>query len=187
MRSPIYHFSISEYLEAEAKSQIRHEYIDGQVFAMAGGSKTHNRIAVNLIALFRPHLRGTKCEVYMADVKVKLKSKLQNKTIFYYPDLLVSCDSEDQDQFIVDSPCLIIEVLSPSTEMTDRREKLINYQTIPSLQEYVLIAQDEIKVEVYRQELAQTWTKEILGADHDLILNSINLTLKMTEIYENIF
>jgi Uma2 family endonuclease len=187
MRSPIHNLSVIEYLEAEAKSEIRHEYIDGQVFAMAGGSKKHNLIAGNTYSRLRVHLRGSGCDVFMSDMKVKVKSLQQLRTIFYYPDVLVTCNLQDQDQFIVNSPCLIIEVLSPSTEMTDRREKLLNYQAIPSLQEYVLISQDELKVEVYRQDLQGQWTKEVLGKEDDLRLNSVDLTLIMADIYEDVF
>jgi Uma2 family endonuclease len=124
MRSPIHDLSVLEYLEAEAKSEIRHEYIDGEVFAMAGGSRNHNRICLNIASRLSSHLRGSKCNVFMSDMKVKVKSLQQNKNIFYYPDVIATCNLQDQDQFIVNSPCLIIEVLSPSTEMIDRREKL---------------------------------------------------------------
>jgi Uma2 family endonuclease len=187
MRSPIYLMSSSEYLEAEAKSEIRHEYVDGEIFAMAGGSRNHNRICGNIYSRLRTHLRGTKCEVFMSDMKVWLKSLRQNKMIFYYPDILVTCNPQDRDQFLVDRPCLIIEVLSPSTETIDKREKLVNYKNISSLQEYVLISQDQIKVEVYRQDAEENWTKEILDKDGELYLSSIDITLKMSDIYEDVF
>jgi Uma2 family endonuclease len=187
MRSPIYLMSSSEYLEAEVKSEIRHEYVDGEIFAMAGGSRNHNRICGNIYSQLRTHLRATKCEVFMSDMKVWLKSLRQNKMIFYYPDILVTCNPQDRDPFLVDRPCLIIEVLSPSTEMIDKREKLVNHKTISSLQEYVLISQDQIKVEVYRQDIQGNWTKETLEQDGELYLNSIDITLKMTDIYEDIF
>jgi Uma2 family endonuclease len=186
MRSPIHNFSVLEYLEAEAKSEIRHEYIDGEVFAMAGGSKKHNLIAGNTYSRLRGHLRGSGCDAFMADMKVNLKSLQQHKTIFYYPDIVVTCDPRDRDQFSVNYPCLIIEVLSPSTEVIDKREKLVNYKTIPSLQEYVLISQDQIKVEVYRHDLAGNWTKEVLEKEHDLCLNSVDLILTMANIYEDV-
>jgi Uma2 family endonuclease len=186
MRSPIHYLSVPEYLEAEAKSEIRHEYIDGEIFAMAGGSKKHNLIAGNTYSRLRAHLRS-RCDVFMSDMKVKVRSLQQNKNIFYYPDVMATCSPQDQDQFIVSSPCLIIEVLSPSTEMIDRREKLINYKTISSLEEYVLISQDQLKVEVYRHDLAGNWTREILGKEHNLRLNSVDLTLTMDDIYEDVF
>jgi Uma2 family endonuclease len=187
MRSPISIFSVAEYLEAESKSEVRHEYLDGQVFAMAGGSKAHNIITLNIASRLRSQLREKSCDVFMSDMKVKLKSAYQNKVVFYYPDVVVTCSPEDRDKYLVNYPCVIFEVLSPSTEVSDRREKLVNYQTIGSLQEYILVSQDKIKVEVYRQDLQGNWTKEILGSDDILVLNSVNLSLTMTDIYEDIF
>ena len=187
MRSPIPIFSVTEYLEAESKSEVRHEYLDGQVFAMAGGSKAHNIITLNIASRLRSQLRGRSCDVFMSDMKVILKSVYQNKTVFYYPDVLITCSPEDRDSYIVNYPCVIFEVLSPSTEVSDRREKLINYQTISSRQEYVLVAQDTIKREVYRQDSEGNWTKETLGHEDNLVLNSLNLSLTMADIYEDIF
>lgn len=118
---------------------------------------------------------------------MKLKAANQNKTIFYYPDVLIACNPEDRDKYLVNYPCVIFEVLSPSIEVSDRREKLVNYQTIGSFKEYVLVSQNEIKIEVYRQDLEGNWTKEILGSEDDLVLNSVNLSLTMRDIYEDIF
>lgn len=187
MRSSIHIFSVAEYLEAESKSEVRHEYLGGQVFAMAGGSKAHNIITLNIASRLRSLLRGNACDVFMSDMKVKLKAANQNKTIFYYPDVLITCNPEDRDKYFVNYPCVIFEVLSSSTEASDRREKLVNYQTMSSLQEYVLVSQDEIKVEVYRQDLEGDWTMEVLGSDDILVLSSINLSLTMADIYEDIF
>jgi Uma2 family endonuclease len=194
MRSPIPVFSVAEYLEAETKSELRHEYLGGQIFAMAGGSKAHNMITLNIASRLRFQLRGGACDVFMPDMKVKLSAGNQNKTIFYYPDVVVTCSDEDRDNYFVNYPCVIFEVLSPSTEVSvgvarrrHRREKLVNYQTIGSLQEYILVSPDEIKVEVYRQDLPGNWTKEILGSEDKLVLNSVNLSLTMTDIYEDIF
>ncbi len=187
MRSPIPVFSVAEYLDAESKSELRHEYLGGQIFAIAGGSKAHNIITLNIASRLRSQLRGGACDVFMSDMKVKLEAANQNQTIFYYPDVVVTCSSEDRDNYFVNYPCVIFEVLSPSTEVSDRREKLVNYQTIGSLQEYVLVSPDEIKVEVYRQNLQGNWTQEILGIEDKLVLNSVNLSLTMTDIYEDIF
>ena len=187
MRSPIPIFSVAEYLEAESRSEVRHEYLGGQIFAMAGGSKAHNLITLNIASWLRSQLRGGMCNVFMSDMKVKLRAANQSKTIFYYPDVVVTCSSEDQDNYAVNYPSIIFEVLSPGTELSDRREKLVNYQTISSLQEYILVSQDEIKVEVYRQDLQGNWTKEILGSEDQLVLNSINSSLTMADIYEDIF
>lgn len=187
MQSPVNFLTVEEYLKAEDKSEIRHEYLGGQVFAMSGGSKEHNIITLNIASRLRSHLRGGSCSVFMADMKVRIELASQNKSIFYYPDVVVTCDRQDQDRFCLNYPCLIIEVLSPSTEVTDRREKLVNYRTLESLQEYVLVSQDEIKVEVYRKDNQGNWSVQTLGKGDDLKLNSVGLTLTMTDIYEDVF
>ncbi|ABA23828.1 Protein of unknown function DUF820 [Trichormus variabilis ATCC 29413] len=186
MYSPINLFTAEEYLELEKSSETRHEYLGGQIFAMSGDSKEHNTITLNIASRIRSHLRGTSCSVFMADMKIRLKLANEPKNLFYYPDVTVTCDPQDQDRFYLNSPCLIIEVLSPSTELTDRREKLINYRTLESLQEYILVSQDEIKIEIYRKDNQGNWTLEILTQEHDLKLNSIGLTLTIPDIYEDV-
>ncbi|NJN12395.1 MAG: Uma2 family endonuclease [Richelia sp. RM2_1_2] len=190
MQSPIHIFTVEEYLELEQNSEIRHEYICGQVFAMSGGSKEHNLIAGNIYSRLRSNLRGGSCSVFMADIKVNIQLADQNiqntKNIYYYPDVIVTSDADDNDRFSLDYPCLIIEVLSPSTETTDRREKLAHYRTLESLQEYVLVSQDEIKVEVYRKDSQGNLSLTILGKENELHLDSIGLTLTMTEVYEEV-
>ena len=180
------YLTVEEYLKAEESSEIRYEYLGGQVFAMSGGSKEHNLITLNIASRLRSHVRGGSCSVFMSDMKVKLELANKGKSIFYYPDVVVSCDSEDQDRFFLNYPCLIIEVLLPSTETTDKREKLVNYRTLKSLQEYVLVSQDEVKVEVYRKDAQGNWSLIILGKDDELHLDSIGATLTMTEIYEDV-
>ena len=187
MQSPLYFFTVEEYLELEQISDIRHEYFAGEVFAMAGSSKEHNIISGNVYSRLRSQLRGSSCNVFMSDMKVRINLANQNQTIFYYPDVIVSCDSEDQDRYFLNYPCLIIEVLSPSTETIDKREKLLNYRSLLSLKEYVLISQDEVKVEVYRQNEKGNWTIQILmNRDDKLHLDSVGLILEMTEIYEDV-
>lgn len=185
MQSAINFLSVEEYFQLEQTSEIRHEYVDGEVFAMAGASEEHNLIVTNVIALLRPHLRGTHCRTFASDMKVKVK--LQKADIFYYPDILVTCDPNDNERYFKSSPKLIVEVLSNSTKTIDKREKRLNYQNIESLQEYVLISQDEIKVEVYRKDIQGNWLMQTLGKNDELHLNSIDLTLTMTEIYEDVF
>ena len=186
MQSPINFLGVEEYLQLEDKSEIRHEYLGGQIFAMSGGSKEHNLIAGNIYSRLRSHLRGSSCSVFMADMKVRIELANKAKDIFYYPDVVITCDSQDQDRFFLNYPCLIIKVLSPSTETTDRRENLVNYQNLESLQEYVLVSQEAIKIEVYRQDHQKNWLLEILGKDDELRLDSIGLTLTMAEVYEEV-
>lgn len=182
MRSPLALLTVEEYLRAEADSPIRHEYLGGHIFAMAGASQEHNLIAGNLLALLRPHLRGSSCRVFMSDMKVQIQDN-----IFYYPDVLVTCNPEDNQRYFKTQPNLIIEVLSQSTESLDRREKLMHYQKLESLKEYVLVSQDKVQVQVYRQETPGNWTVQILDTDSELSLESVGLTLTMAQIYEDVF
>ncbi|MGB3761139.1 MAG: Uma2 family endonuclease [Rivularia sp. (in: cyanobacteria)] len=184
MQFAINFLTVEEYFQLEQTSEIRHEYVDGEVFAMAGASEEHNLIVTNIIALLRPHLRGTPCRTFASDMKVKVK--VQKADIFYYPDILVSCDPNDDERYFKTSPKLIVEVLSNSTKTIDKREKRINYQNIETLQEYVLISQDEIKVEVYRKDNQGNWSMQTLGKDDELHLYSIDLKLTMAEIYEDV-
>jgi len=187
MQSPLYFFTVEEYLELEQTSDIRHEYFAGEVFAMTGSSKEHNIITLNIASRLRSQLRGSSCNVFMSDMKVRISLANENQTIFYYPDVIVSCDTEDQDRYFLNYPCLIIEVLSPSTETIDKREKLLNYRSLASLKEYVLISQDEVKVEVYRQDEKRNWTiQTLINRDDKLHLDSVGLILEMTDIYEDV-
>jgi Uma2 family endonuclease len=104
MRSPIPVFSVAEYLEAESKSELRHEYLSGQIFAMAGGSKPHNIITLNIASRLRSQLRGGAGDVFMSDIKVKLSTANQNQTIFYYPDVVITCSPDDRDNYFVNYP-----------------------------------------------------------------------------------
>ncbi|MDJ1172936.1 Uma2 family endonuclease [Roseofilum capinflatum] len=182
MRSPLPLLTIEDYLHHEDHSPIRHEYLGGHIFAMAGSSEEHNLIAGNLLAWLRPHLRGSDCRVFMSDMKVKIQDH-----IFYYPDLLVTCNRTDNQRYFKTQPNLIIEILSQSTESLDRREKLTNYQKLESLKEYVLVSQDKIQIEIYRQDTPGNWTVQILDADTELTLESVGLTLTMAQIYEDVF
>jgi Uma2 family endonuclease len=184
MQSPFNMLTVTEYLEAEKSSDIRHEYVAGQVFAMAGASEEHNLIVTNIIAILRPHLRGSSCRAFISDMKVKVK--IRNANIFYYPDVIVTCDPEDNERYFKTRPNLIIEVLSNSTAKIDKREKRINYQTIDSLKEYVLVYQDQIKVEIYRQDDQGNWSTEVLGKEDKIRLDSVDLTLMMADLYEDV-
>jgi Uma2 family endonuclease len=187
MRSPLNLLTVEEYLKFEQDDEIRHEYVAGQIFAMTGSSREHNLIATNIISLLRPHLRGGSCRAFVSDMKVNIKTNNQKADLFYYPDVTVTCNPQDRERYFLTSPCLVIEILSPSTQTTDKREKRINYQTLESLQEYVLVSQDEIRVEIYRQDDRDNWTVDTLGKDDNLQLNSVGLNLTMAEIYEDIF
>ncbi len=175
--------SVAEYIEGELSSRDRHEYIGGVVYAMAGGSEGHGLIVGNLVAALRPVLRGGACRVFANDLKVRLQ--VAREDIFYYPDVMVACDARDTDPYYRSFPKLLVEVLSPSTERTDRQEKLLNYTQIETLEEYVLIAQDRIEVTVFRR--ANNWQPEVLRQpDPVLKLNSIHLSLPLRVVYEDV-
>lgn len=184
MQSPLQLLSVEQYLAAEAESEIRHEYVAGQIFAMAGASEEHNLIAGNIYSRLRSHLRGTGCRVFISDMKVKIK--INPAQIFYYPDLFVTCNSEDNQRYFKTEPCLIIEILSKHTQTIDQREKRINYQSLESLQEYVLISPTQIKIELYHRHPRGDWELITLGQEDVLELESVGLTLTMADIYEDV-
>ena len=173
----------SEYLTLEARSPVRHEYVAGEIFAMTGASVRHNIIAGNLYTALRTHLRGSPCRALMEGVKLYLKKERS----YFYPDVMVTCESRllelDAQMQIVDSPTLIIEVLSPSTEGIDRREKLRAYRTLPSLKEYALVSQDACRVELHRRRGDIGWDIITFEPGDMVELASVELALPIAEVY----
>jgi Uma2 family endonuclease len=177
------YLSPEAYLEGEKASSIKHEYIQGEVYAMAGASDAHVTIAVNLVTLLRNHLRGSGCRVYMSD----MKARIETLDIFYYPDIMVTCDDRDsQFDYFKRYPCLIVEVLSESTESRDRGDKFADYRELSSLQEYVLISQSRRRVECFRRNAEGQWVLFTYRLNQQLHLESINFSCAVTEIYEDV-
>jgi Uma2 family endonuclease len=173
--------SVEEYLEFEKHCEGRHEYIDGAIYAITGPSKNHELIAGNLFAAIHVHLRGGPCRAYIANFKVRLK--IAQKDLFYYPDLMVGCNQGDVDTYYLNYPKLVVEVLSPSTESIDRREKFFSYKQIETVEEYVLVAQRIPQITIYRR--AQNWVPQVLaGSDAIAVFESIGLSLPLTQVYE---
>ncbi|MFZ1385864.1 MAG: Uma2 family endonuclease [Thiolinea sp.] len=172
------------YLQGEADAMIRHEYVRGEVYAMAGAGDGHVRISGNVFALLKAHLRGSGCSVYMADMKVRVKED----EAFFYPDVLVTCDPADlQRNYTKYSPSLIVEVLSVSTEGYDRGEKFALYREINSLQEYVLIDQRSYRVDVFRRNANNRWELfAFTSVDSQVELASLNFQTSMSAIYEDV-
>ncbi len=172
------------YLTQEAGSEVRHEYIDGAVYAMTGGSLRHNLIALNLATLIRAHLRGTPCRVFMSDAKLRVAKQ----NAYYYPDVMVSCAASlqtlDAQEAIIDAPVLLIEVTSPSTDGIDRREKLLAYRTLPSLKEYALVAQDKPEIEIHTRLSDTSWEVITLTPADPVVFGSIDLTTDFAGVYE---
>ncbi len=175
--------TVEDYLAGEEAAQVRHEYVRGHVYAMSGGSRAHNLITGNLFAAIHAYLRGGPCRAHMADFKVRLE--WANDEVFYYPDVMVACDSRDQERYFNRYPKLIIEVLSPSTERLDRFEKRGRYQQSGTLEEYVLVEQDFAEVMIYRR--SNQWQSELIrGTDAEVAFQSIGLTMPMSAIYEGV-
>ncbi len=188
-----------EYIAFERKALpdadiIRHEYINGELIAMSGASRSHNLITGNISGELRTLLRDSRCETYANDMRVSTPTT----TSYFYPDVVVVCEEprfEDDVFDILLNPIILVEVLSPSTEVYDRREKFAHYRQLPSLQEYVLVAQDKVLVEHYRRQQKQS-TAPLTGRDwiftdfqeleESLPLTSIQCELPLREIYERI-
>jgi Uma2 family endonuclease len=176
--------SFEEYMEFEERSPTRHEYLAGQVFAMSGATRRHNRIVGRLYGACASHLRGGPCEPYVSDVKVRLE--IGSDIYVYYPDLMVACDPRDNDDRYVASPKVIVEVLSESTARTDRCEKRVHYGLIPALEEYVIVAQEIVQVTVFRRN--ESWQPYLLDSlDATLDLRSIGLAVLLAQIYDGVW
>jgi Uma2 family endonuclease len=175
--------SVKDYLAGELRSEVRHEYVGGVVYAMAGASEEHNIIAGNLFAAFHAHVGDGPCRVFMADMKLHLS--VAHDEVFYYPDLLVTCDSRDTDRYAMRYPKVIIEVLSSETERTDRREKFFSYTSLETLEEYVLVAQNGREVTVFRR--SNQWAPEALTkVDQNLELPSVQFAMPLSAIYRRV-
>jgi Uma2 family endonuclease len=174
--------AVTDYLTAEETSDIRHEYLGGLVYAMAGETRAHNQIVQNLLLAIQARLKGGPCKIYMSDIRVNFD--LRNDEYYYYPDIVVTCDSRDTHPRFIRYPKLIIEVLSKSTERVDKREKFFAYTTIESLEEYVLIAQETRGATIFRR--SNGWRSEKIGLRSSLELSSVQLTLPMARVYEGI-
>jgi Uma2 family endonuclease len=173
--------TVEEYLLGERDGTTRHEYILGQIYAMAGGSDWHNRISGNFFKKLDSALENKKCEVFIADMKIRLEPDT-----FYYPDVVVSCDDPPTDRYFRNQPVLLIEVLSPSTERIDQNEKLAAYKTIPSLREYAIVWQDAPRVLLYRKTESGWQSQMIADPDQVVVFESIGVTMTLDEIYRNV-
>jgi Uma2 family endonuclease len=171
--------TVEEYLEMEKSSPVKHEYEDGHIRAMAGATDAHNIISLNIAAVLRSHLRGTPCRTFMADVKARIEAANR----FYYPDVMVSCERAG-DSYYRTEPVLIVEVLSESTINRDKGEKWRNYQTLPSLKEYVLVSQDSMDVRVFRRDEAGEWWQSIYTDGTVIPLFSVELEIPIEQVYE---
>lgn len=167
--------SEADYLEGEKLSEIKHEYINGDVYAMSGASANHNRIAGNLYRRLGNHLENKPCQPYTSDMKVKTEAK------YFYPDVLVDCSNLVGSSYFTQTPTLIVEVLSKSTRQTDEKLKRAVYTQIASLQEYVLIEQDFVDVEIIRRRTG--WQSEHYFLGESINFESVDLSISVEDIY----
>ena len=170
--------SEEEYLRRELASEAKHEYIDGYFYAMSGASRNHQRISGNLFAAAVNHLRGSQCEAFTADFKVKAGNH------FFYPDVLVACGETGGEEYYTKAPILVVEVLSKSTRRRDETTKRVAYQSLSTLIEYVLIEQDIVDVEVCRRR--EGWVSNHFFMGDEVTFESIGLTLTVEDIYERV-
>ena len=178
------HFlSVEDYLTEEQLGDIKHDYIAGQVYAMEGASRGHNRLSGRLVSKLEAHLGSGPCTPFIGDMKVRLQ--VRQGEVFYYPDVVVTCDPKDTEEYFLRFPKLIIEVLSESTERLDRGEKMQNYLSLASLEEYVLVAQDQPEITIHRRR--NNWSPEITrGWEGVFQLESVNLQMTLAALYENV-
>lgn len=175
--------SEADYLDWEAQQSQRHEYVAGEVYAMAGAEDRHNTVCLNLAFALRRSLAGTTCRTYMSDVKVQVAASQS----FFYPDLLVTCSGADlQDRRVKREPRLIVEVLSPSTASFDRGEKFAHYRRIAALQEYALIDLDTRRCDVYRKGADGLWVLHPVEAGEDVELASTGSRITALELFDGV-
>lgn len=170
--------SEQEYLDTEPYSEVKREYIDGYVYAMAGAKTSHNRITRNVLSAFNVHLKSQPCQPYMSDMQVKVGKK------YFYPDVLVDCTDLPDNSLLTETPRLIVEVLSKSTRRMDQTTKRVAYIQIDTLMEYVLIEPDFVSVEVIRR--SEGWLPAHYYLGDEVTFESIGLTIAVEDIYDRV-
>jgi len=177
------HMTYAEYLELERSSDIKHEYLRGEVIALAGGTPEHSRLAANVIGELRTALSGRPCVVFTSDARVRIEATDRAT----YPDVTVVCERLEHaadDRDAITNPVVIVEVLSDQTEADDRGEKFAHYRRLASLREYVLVSQRTTRIEVYRRQ-GLAWVFSEAAAGQALALESLGVTLSVDEIYRD--
>ncbi len=183
VRKPDEQISQEAYFELEKSTDIRHEYIDGYVYAMVGGSFNHSRIIQNIASAIRNHLKGKPCEVFAESTKLKTPLA-HGRSHYVYPDVIVDCSVDKAVDNVLTTPVIIVEVLSKSTHYSDKVSKRQIYQQIPTLQEYVLVEQEVVEVIVRRRR--NNWISEEFFLGDSVTFEQIDLTLTVEDIYERV-
>jgi Uma2 family endonuclease len=175
-------YTLDQYLRLEEMSNVRHEYLVGEIYGMPGGTPEHGRIAANIIMLLGMHTTSRRCAVFTSDVRVRVTAT----GLDTYPDVTVVCgrlEYDSLDPHAIANPTLLVEVTSPSTEAYDRGEKLNHYRRIPSLQEIVIVAHGERRVEVWSRQDGDQWQLERSGPSGQVRLASISAEIPLDQIY----
>lgn len=179
-------YSIAEYVHLEEYSNVKHEFLEGQIFAMAGGTPEHAAMAASVAAALVAQLRGRPCRVYTSDARVRVVAT----GLDTYPDVTVVCGGEQRDtddSLALTNPIVLVEVLSPSTEEYDRGEKLAHYRRIPAIREVVLVALDHARIEVFRRAANGSWTEHVALSGQTADLESIACRLDVDELHRDPF
>lgn len=172
-----------EYLAGEQQANERHDYVDGQVYAMAGASKQHNRIARNFITNLSVAADHSGCDIFFSDIKVRSESYKS----YYYPDIVLSCEDDNENDFYLENPCLIVEITSASTMRKDYLEKALSYQSIDSLKAYLIVSQDKPQVDMLLRSTEDIWNlKQFNSLDDVLELPCLDTTLTLEAVYSGI-
>ena len=174
--------TVEEYFEWEEMQEERHEYWDGEVVAMAGTTKNHHRVARNFSNRLNTAFGDGPCEVFTADIRVRVEPRRKH----FYPDVVVSCDDREDEDLYINYPCLIIEVLSASTEAIDRGIKFAKYRAILSLKEYVLVQVSQPGVEVYQRSNRGQWIYSSYGMDDRFLLDSVGVEIAVADLYHQV-
>lgn len=172
--------SVEDYLDGEKHSEVRHEYFDGEIYAMAGASRAHEIVSMNLSMALHGHLKGGPCQAFKSDMKVNVDVNGQEG--FYYPDIVVTCDPNEKHDYYIESPKLIVEILSQNA-LRDRLEKFLVYQHIPTLEEYVIVSQKAKEPEVTIHRRKKEWKRET-HTSGEFTLESIGFTGTVADLYD---
>lgn len=173
--------SVEDYLEMEERSEVRHELVGGMLYAMVGGSDHHNRIAINIVAALLPLTRDGNCRVYINDMRLKVGNN------YYYPDVMVACEPpETENPIWRTNPCLVVEVLSPSSESIDRREKLLAYRSVSTVETYLIVHQEMQRVERHYRNDSGAWARADHGKDGYIPLTCPETRLTLADIYRGL-
>lgn len=174
--------SAKEFVAWDLKQKIRHEFVRGEVFAMAGAEERHIIAAMNIGMALRNHLRGTPCNTLMNEMKVRVEAA----DCYFYPDVVVTCSASDNDALVKSEPMLVVEVLSPGTAAYDRGDKFADYRLLPSLQEYLLVDTAKRRCDLFRKLNDGLWVLHPFDHHQAVVLASVDLTLAPDALWERL-